>query len=323
MQPVTNRNGVHSTYSYPPGIHVPSLTFFGDDARQEIDWTVQEKHFEFLITNGVHGIVIAGTNGEAATLSSAEKAQLVRAVRKTAQRIGRQQFPVTLGGVAGCTRDAVQQTVEAKEAGADFFLALIPSFFHFAIDQAAIINYFEELADGSPIPILIYNFPGVVAGLDVNSEILEVLGKHPNIAGVKLTCGGIAKVARVAAAYKRSEFCALAGQSDWLVPALSVGGTGCITGVANLYPKTCVQLYDLYVAGKFEEASALQVKLSVMEWGFAKGGINGTKWVVAKKRGYPETSSHCRRPYPVYASAEKKQWILNQVSVLDENEESF
>ena len=67
--------------------------------------------------------------------------------------------------------------------------------------------------------------------------MLSALGKHPNIVGVKLTCGGIAKVARIKAEFKPEQFCALAGQSDWLVPALSVGGIGVITGVANLFPK--------------------------------------------------------------------------------------
>lgn len=231
----TSNGAAASTYSYPPGIHVPSLTWFNE--QQEIDWDVQEKHFEFLISNGLHGIVIAGTNGEAATLSSAEKTQLVQRCRKTAQRLGRGDLPIAIGGVAGCTREAIQQTIEAKEAGANAFLALVPSYFHFAMDQAAIVAFFTELADASPIPIIIYNFPGVVAGLDVNSEMLDTLGKHPNIPAVKLTCGGIAKVARISAAFKTSEFCALAGQSDWLIPAMSIGGTGCITGVANLYPK--------------------------------------------------------------------------------------
>lgn len=237
MQPHTNGNGTAAAYSYPSGIHVPSLTFFRDDARQDIDWDVQEQHFEFLISNGVHGIVIAGTNGEAATLSGGEKQELVRRARATAQRLGRGNLPITLGGVAGCTNIAIRQTIEAEEAGADYFLALVPSYFHFAMNQDAIVGFFQELADASPVPILIYNFPGVVAGLDVNSEMLDILGKHHNIVGVKLTCGGIAKVARVAASFKPTEFCALAGQSDWLVPALSVNGTGCITGVANLFPK--------------------------------------------------------------------------------------
>lgn len=84
---------------------------------------------------------------------------------------------------------------------------------------------------------MIYNFPGVTAGLDVNSDIVDVLGHHSNIVGVKFTCGGIAKVARVAAEFAPEDFSALAGQGDWLIPAMSVGGKGCITGLANLYPR--------------------------------------------------------------------------------------
>ncbi|KAF2645797.1 aldolase [Massarina eburnea CBS 473.64] len=312
-----------SDYSFPPGIHVPSLTFFTNDKEQSIDWETQEKHFDFLISNGLHGIVIAGTNGEAATLSSAEKTTLVQTARNTAQRLGRGDLPITIGGVAGCTRDTITQTIEAKEAGASAYLALTPSYFHFAMSQDAIISYYQELADASPIPIVIYNFPGVVSGLDVNSEMLDILGKHKNIVGVKLTCGGIAKVARISANFKKSEFIALAGQSDWLVPALSVGGVGTITGVANLYPKTCVEIYNLYQAGKHAEASALQIKLSVTEWGFGKGGINGTKYVVAHKRGYPATSADCRRPYPRYTDEEKRKWVVSQVSGLDEIEKSL
>ncbi|KAK2812482.1 hypothetical protein FQN50_001483 [Emmonsiellopsis sp. PD_5] len=309
--------------SFPGGIHVPSLTFFSDDSRQEIDWDVQNKHFEFLISSGLHGVVIAGTNGEAASLTLNEKTDLVRSARKIAQRLGRADIPIVLGCGAGCTRDVIHQTIQAKEAGANAALVLVPSFFHFAMDQDAIIGFFEELANASPIPIIIYNFPGVTAGLDVNSEMLDILGRHKNIVGVKLTCGGIAKVARVAAAFNTAEFSALAGQSDWLIPALSIGGTGCITGVANLFPKTCVELYNLYQSGKLEEAQVLQKKLAVAEWGFAKGGINSTKWVVAKKLGYPETSADCRRPYPKYSSEEKKQWVLNQVSNLDEIEQKL
>lgn len=63
--------------------------------------------------------------------------------------------------------------------------------------------------------------------------------------------------------------------------------------------------------------------MAVAEWGFGKSGINGTKWVVAKKLGYPESSANCRRPYPKYADEEKKIWVLNQVSGLDPIEQSL
>ncbi|KAK5943517.1 hypothetical protein PMZ80_004525 [Knufia obscura] len=308
---------------FPPGIHVPSLTFFKDDKRDEIDWDVQSRHIEFLVSSGLHGIVIAGTNGEAATLTAAEKKQLVQTTREIARSQGRPDLPITLGCSGGCTRDVCDQTVDAKEAGADFVLVLVPSYFHFAMDQAAIIAFFEELADNSPLPVLIYSFPGVTSGLDINSEMLEVLGKHKNIIGVKLTCGGIAKVTRAAATFSPSEFAVLAGQSDWLIPAMAVGSVGCITGIANLYPKTCIRIFDLQRKSQFEEATSLQKELAKMEWGFAKGGINGTKWVVSKLRGYPETSSHCRRPYPQFSSEEKRAWIMGVVEPLAATEKKI
>lgn len=261
-------------------------------------------------------VVIAGTNGEAVTLSAQEKRQLVQTARETATTLG-QPLPITLGCGGQTTQQVTAETQLAAEAGADYALVLVPSYFHFAMTEAAILAFFRELADASPIPIIIYNFPGVVAGLDVNSEMLSALGQHPNIIGVKLTCGGIAKVARVSAQFKPDEFFTLAGQSDWLVPAMAVGSVGSITGVANLYPRYCVRIFELFREGKTKEAEQAQLELAKMEWGFGKGGINGTKFIVAKLRGYPLESSHCRRPYPRYESEEKKAWIEGVVRPLE------
>ncbi|KAL1586624.1 hypothetical protein WHR41_04505 [Cladosporium halotolerans] len=302
------------------GIHVPSLTFFSESPKQEIDWPTQTKHLQFLISSGIHGVVLAGTNGEAITLSRSEKADLVRATRKTANDLGKNSFPISLGTSGTSTRDVIDDCVTAKEAGADFALVLVPSFFHFAMTKDAICDFFEEVADASPVPVVIYNFPGVAAGLNVDSTMLDRLAKHENIVGVKLTCGGIAKVTRLSATYPTSKFCALAGQSDWLIPALSVGGTGCITGVGNLYPRSCVEVYNLYLAGKLEAAQKLQYTLAISELGFGDGGINGTKWVVGELLNYPQGSRDCRRPYPKFASKDKQDWILQQVRALEADE---
>jgi 4-hydroxy-2-oxoglutarate aldolase len=278
-----------------------------------------------ILTHRLCLVVIAGTNGEAATLRTKEKAELLRSCREVANSKGVQRLPLTVGCTGGCTRDVIDDTRAMHEADADFALVLVPSYFHFAMDSDAIVAFFQEVADASPLPLILYNFPGVVSGLDLNSEMLETLGAHPNIVAVKLTCGGIAKVARVAAVYSPKDFAAFAGQSDCeyqcallmaltdtvtgLVPGLSAGGQGCITGLANLYPKTCVELYNLFV-------NALQLDLAMAEWGFAKGGINGTKWVVAKYLSYPESSSACRRPYPAYGDKAKRSWIDARMSSL-------
>lgn len=196
------------------------------------------------MSSGLHGIVIAGTNREAATLTPDEKSRLVSLTRSTAQKLGRPNLPITCGTFGGCTQAIIEDTKLAAKAGADYALVLVPSYFHFALNSAAITEFFQEVAEASPIPIVIYNFPGVAAGLSVNSEMLETLGEHPNISAVKLTCWTIASVTRTAAKFAKAmdgnaAFVALVGQSDWLVPSLSVGGAGSITGLANLYSKVC------------------------------------------------------------------------------------
>lgn len=173
--------------AYPPGIHVPSLTFFLDDDRQEIDWQTQAEHIAFLAKSGVHGIVLAGTNGEAIALTRTEKVELVRLTRKIASDSGRPDLPITLGTSGTSTRDVIDDTKAAKQAGADYALVLVPSFFHFAMSKEAICEFFEEVGDKSALPVLIYNFPGVAAGLNVDSTMLVRLAKHPNIVGVKVS----------------------------------------------------------------------------------------------------------------------------------------
>lgn len=187
MPPNGSTNG--ASHAYPPGIHVPSLTFFDASRRQEIDWDTQRKHLAFLVTSGVHGIVLAGTNGEAVALSREEKMRLASLTREVASEHGRPDLPITVGtNPSGSTRDVIDDCPAAKEAGADFVLVLVPAFFHFAMHKDAICDFFEEVADASPIPLLLYNFPGVAAGLNLDSPMLDRLARHGNILGVKVWC---------------------------------------------------------------------------------------------------------------------------------------
>lgn len=87
--------------------------------------------------------------------------------------------------------------------------------------------------------------------------------------------------------------------------------------------QACIQVYDLFHQGKLAEAASAQLKLAEVEWGFGKGGINGTKWVVAKFLGYPEASCHCRRPYPRFADPKKQGWIADVVRPLESVEASL
>lgn len=90
-------------------------------------------------------VVIAGTNGEAVTLTAEEKIKLVKTTREIAVQVGRPDVTITLGCGGQCTRDVIAETKLAKEAGADFALVLVPSYFHFAMGSDAIVSFFEEV----------------------------------------------------------------------------------------------------------------------------------------------------------------------------------
>ena len=101
--------------------------------------------FNALKTNKIHSVVLAGTNGEAVTLSASEKAQLVKTTRELAIELGRPDLTVTLGCGGGSTQQVIAETQIAKDSGADFALVLVPSYFHFAMNEDAIIAFFEEV----------------------------------------------------------------------------------------------------------------------------------------------------------------------------------
>lgn len=87
--------------------------------------------------------------------------------------------------------------------------------------------------------------------------------------------------------------------------------------------QVCLRIDELYRNGKVAEARDMQLQLAKMENGFGKGGINGTKWVVAKLRGYSEGSWHCRRPYPQFDDAARQQWVMETVQLLSKLEQKL
>lgn len=90
-------------------------------------------------------MVIAGTNGEAVTLTSEEKSRLVKTTRELAVKVGRPDVTITMGCGGQTTRDVIAETRLAKDAGADYALVLVPSYFHFAMSNDAIVAFFEEV----------------------------------------------------------------------------------------------------------------------------------------------------------------------------------
>lgn len=142
---------------------------------------------------------------------------------------------------------------------------------------------------------MIYNFPTVTAGQDLDSDVIATLAEHPNIVGTKLSCGNIGKLQRLTSRFSSSEFAVFAGRTDTYLHGLLAGSAGTIAALVNLFPKLHQQVYELYQEGKIKPAMELQAQLSHGDWAASKvGGIGGIKAVVSKNFGYG--GPHVRGP---------------------------
>jgi 4-hydroxy-2-oxoglutarate aldolase len=151
--------------SFPAGIYAACLTWFSEGFGQEINYELQSKHLTHLIESGLTGgkasiehndpfikhlpnvrtVVLAGSNGEAVALTGEERLELITLTRETATRLGRKDMPIVIGTVGQTTNEIITQLCASQKAGADFGLVLTPSYFHFAMDGAAIQEFFTRV----------------------------------------------------------------------------------------------------------------------------------------------------------------------------------
>lgn len=134
---------------------------------------------------------------------------------------------------------------------------------------------------------MIYNFPVVTAGIDLDSDMIATLAEHPNIVGTKLSCGNVGKLHRLTSIFRASEFAVFPGASDVFVPSLLVGGAGVIGASVNILPKVHAEVYRLWKEGNMAEVLQLQSLLVHGDWLVKRiGGIGGLKAIIAKEFGY-------------------------------------
>jgi dihydrodipicolinate synthase/N-acetylneuraminate lyase len=299
-----------------PGVYVPTMCFF-DEATEDIDTDTIARHAVRLARAGVTGLATQGSNGEAVHLTHAERRLVTATTRKALDDAGFARMPIIVGCGAQSTRETIQLCREAWEAGGDYALVLPPSYYAplFAPSAETILSYFTAVADASPIPLIIYNFPGAVNGLDLSSDTIVALAAHPNIVGVKLTCGNTGKLNRVAAATRnkaaaaydpsRPDFLVLAGSADFTLQSLIAGGHGILAGLANIAPRACVRTMELFRQGKVAEAQALQEVVAQGDWTAIQGGVVGVKCGLQSWMGY---GGYARSPLPRPTGEQAKTW---------------
>ena len=288
MFPNTSRTHV----PLPHGIYAPTMTFF-DPETEDLDIPTIKLHSIRLANAGLVGLITMGSNGEAVHLTRAERFAVTMATRSALDEAGFSHVPVICGASEQSIRGTVELCREGAEAGATYALLVPPSYFRAAMDESRLQEYYTNVADKSPIPLILYNYPGAVAGIDMDSDFIIRVSQHPNIVGTKFTCGNTGKLTRVALALNAttpqaqgSGYMAFGGMADFTLQTGVSGGSGVIAGGANVLPRTIVKVWNLWSEGKLKEAMELQKILSKGDWVLTKAAVPGTKAAIQLEYGY-------------------------------------
>lgn len=241
----------------------------------ELDWDSLQKLVEWHIDKGTHAIVAVGTTGESATLSVQEHLAVIKKV--VDQVNGR--IPVIAGTGANSTSEAVELTQQAKTAGADACLSVTP--YYNKPTQEGLFLHHEYIAKKVALPQLLYNVPGRT-GVDMLPETVERLAQLDNIIGIKEATGDISRAVRLIE-NTSDDFLILSGDDETAVELMLAGGNGDISVSANVAPSEIAQLCNLAIAGKADEARALNDKLMPLHGAmFVESNPIPVKWAVAE-----------------------------------------
>lgn len=218
------------------GIIVPMVTPLHSNG--ELDKKGTERLIKHLIHGGVHGIFILGTTGEASSLKPSLTKELIELSCKEANGLTKM-----LVGISHTSTDVSLKLAQvAKQNGADAVVALTPYYFY--LDQEELEHYYIHLADESPLPVFIYNFPRMTK-LNLEPKTAEKLALHPNIIGLKDSSGnGVYLQKLLPIKKKRPDFSILVGPEEMLAQSVIAGADGGVTGGANIFPELYVYLFE-------------------------------------------------------------------------------
>ncbi|KAL8670176.1 MAG: hypothetical protein Q9168_005273 [Polycauliona sp. 1 TL-2023] len=286
----------------PPGIYVPVPTFFSKlDSEEEdiprLDLSAQTKHALHLASSGIRGLVLLGSTGEAIAVTNSERKTLLSHMRQEMDKAGHKDYPIIAGTATQGIQDTVTQLQISEAAGAQWGLVLAPGFFATCLTQEGLENWYTAIANRSPLPILIYHYPGVSNSISLSASTFTTLSSHPNICGAKLSHGDLSLHAQLASSplpsMAHDKFATFTGLGQQLLPVLTVGGAGAIDGLAAIFPKTVVRLYDLIKKGDLTEARKLQEVVARGEGLVVGHGVVGVKEGIWRVLGW---DSECRLP---------------------------
>ncbi|GHD10226.1 4-hydroxy-tetrahydrodipicolinate synthase [Halioglobus japonicus] len=241
-----------------------------------VDWAALERLLELHIEAGTGAIGAVGTTGESATLSVPEHCEVIKfCVDSVAGRI-----PIMAGTGANATREAIELTRAAADAGADCCLLVTP--YYNRPTQRGLYAHFKAVADAVDVPQILYNVPGRTA-VDMDNEVVAELATHRNIVGIKDATGDRER-GRDLIARCGDEIAVYSGDDPTAMDLMLAGGKGNISVTANVAPRQMAQLCALAMAGDREGASAINELLTPLNSAlFLEANPIPVKWAMAQQ----------------------------------------
>lgn len=220
------------------------------------------------------GLVVMGSNGEFVFLTHEEKLAFIKTAREN--------LSPDKHMIVGCGCESTAETIrlcrEAAELGADAALVLSPNYYKKAMQTDRVIEqFFFDVADASPIPVIVYNMPGN-SGINISASVAGRLAKHPNIIGEKDSGGNIVQITEKIIAAEGEDYTMFAGSASFLMATTLLGGDGGTLALANVLPDECVKLFELSKAGEVARAARVQKALMAANAAVtSQYGIGGLK----------------------------------------------
>ena len=240
-----------------------------------VDWPSLSRLLDWHLEQGTHAIVAVGTTGESATLNVDEHLAVINhVVNQVAGKI-----PVIAGTGANSTSEAIELTEGAKQAGADACLLVTP--YYNKPTQRGLYLHHEAIAKAVDIPQLLYNVPGRTA-VDMQPDVVLELAQLPNIIGIKEATGDMVRAKAIIDAAPDG-FKVISGDDETAVELMLLGGHGDISVTANVIPGKLAQMCELAIAGKADEARAINDSLmSLHRAMFLEANPIPVKWALAE-----------------------------------------
>ena len=221
---------------------------------------------------GLKGFVVLGSNGEYVYLSEEEKRRVVASVVQSAA----DEMLIIAGTGCESTAETLRLTEDCARLGAHAALVVTPQYYAGRIRENALMKHYSELADQSPLPILLYNVPKFTH-INLSADIVARLSEHPNIIGIKDSAANVIQLGAILNGVTQ-DFNVMVGTAGVLFSGLTIGCVGGVCALANVAPEECLKIYGLVKTGDLDAARDLQLKmLPVNQAVTAVYGVPGLK----------------------------------------------